>query len=387
MKYPRIIFEKCHDSARRRPEPRFPHRLPQPIVVNFLGVCAVLALLAVPGYCQDVQERTPGGGLLSRTAIALNPATGKVYVVESEKGAVAVIDDKTGHATSVKAGSDPVALAINPVTNRIYVANHGSGTVTVLDGKSDKVLASLNVGSLPYSLAVNPATNKIYVSRVYSGEDSIIDGATNTITKIKAGSADAIVVNPELNDVYLMGYEGGTITLLHDGSMSNISMGKMHIWGMTLDGAAATLYVTRIGNADLVAFDTHTHKLTTIAAGSMPCAVAVNNKTGTLYVVNYADESLSIIDAAKQQNITTVSVGHHPQAVAVDETANLVYVANTLDGTVTVIDGATNKVATTLAAGKNPHAIAVAGSAIYVADESEPFFARVDTSGLRKAAP
>ncbi len=356
-----------------------------------IGLCVVFPALITPAARAqaDVQGRTPGGGLLSRNAIALNPVTGKIYAVEPDQGAVAVIDGKTGAASSIKVGADPVALTINPATNRIYVANHGSGTVSVLDGNTDRLMATLDVGSLPYSLAVNPKTNKVYVSRVYSSVDSIIDGATNAITAIKAGSADALLVDPDRNDVYMLGYEGGNLTLLHGDSMSSIFLGKMHIWGMAFDSSTATLYVTRIGNSDLVALDARTHSITPIAAGSMPCAIAINAKTKMLYVVNYAGETVSVIDAAKRLAIATVRVGHHPQAVAVDESTNLVYVANTLDSTITVIDGASNKVAATLKAGKNPHAIAVdsPAGAVYVADESDPYFTRVDVSGLKKTTP
>ena len=391
MKYPSTILTVGCAAGTQKPKLQFPHRRSRLLKrLDFTSIgTLVLALVAIPGYGQSVQERTPGSGLLSRNAIALNPATGKVYAVESSKGAVAVIDGKTGSVSSVKVGAGPIALTINSVTNRIYVANHDGGTVSVLDGKTDRVLATLNVGSLPYSLAANSATNKIYVSNVYSSVDSIIDGATNTIATIKAGSADAIVVDTARNDTYLLGYESGVLTMLHGDSISSLFMGKMHIWGMALDSAAGALYVTRIGNGDLVDLDVRSHKMTTIAAGSMPCAVAVNSKTKMIYVVNYADETVSVIDARTHQPVSTVPVGHHPQAIAVDDTTDLIYVANTLDNDLTVIDGASNKVAATLKAGTNPYAIAVDASAgaVYVADQGDPSFTKVDIRQSRKTGP
>lgn len=41
---------------------------------------------------------------------------------------------------TVNAETYPEAIAVNPATNKIYVANHNSGNVTVIDGNADTVL-------------------------------------------------------------------------------------------------------------------------------------------------------------------------------------------------------------------------------------------------------
>ncbi len=42
---------------------------------------------------------------------------------------------------NVAAGTDPVAVAVNPATNKIYVANQGSNNVTVIDGTNNSTTA------------------------------------------------------------------------------------------------------------------------------------------------------------------------------------------------------------------------------------------------------
>ena len=37
----------------------------------------------------------------------------------------------------VATGSQPFAVAVNPATNKIYVVNHGQNTVTVIDGATN----------------------------------------------------------------------------------------------------------------------------------------------------------------------------------------------------------------------------------------------------------
>lgn len=147
-----------------------------------------------------------------------------------------------------------------------------------------------------------------------------------------------------------------------------------------MDEAAATLYVTRIGNADVVAIDIYTHSFTPIGTGQLPCAIAANEKTRWLYVANCGDDSVTVIDETKRAAAKTIHVGSHPQAIAVDAKNNLIYVANTHGDSVTVIDGSGNQVVATLPTGTNPYAMAVdvGSGAIFVANLGEPSFTRIE---------
>ena len=74
-----------------------------------------------------------------------------------------VIDGATNNTLSVNVGYYPVAVAVNPVTNKIYVVNDcgidstcaGDGTVTVIDGAAT-VTTTVTVGSYPYGCGGEP---------------------------------------------------------------------------------------------------------------------------------------------------------------------------------------------------------------------------------------
>jgi YVTN family beta-propeller protein len=76
-----------------------------------------------------------------------------------------------------------------------------------------------------------------------------------------------------------------------------------------------------------------------IKVGERPNAVAVNQKTGRIYVVNAAGRSVSILDTHTDQVIATVPTAARPYAIAVDEIGNKVYVSNTFSSMLTIIDG------------------------------------------------
>ncbi len=65
--------------------------------------------------------------------MAVDPATGVVYVTDPSNDAVSVIDVATNTVTgSIPVGGDPQAMAVDPRTHAAYVANNSSGTVSVI---------------------------------------------------------------------------------------------------------------------------------------------------------------------------------------------------------------------------------------------------------------
>lgn len=324
------------------------------------------------------QSPEPGTGLLnSKRAIAVNPISGKVYAVNPEKGKLTVYDPQSNSTKEIAVGAGPISVALNPSTNRIYVANHDAASISVLDGAKDEVIATLPIGNLPYAIAVNAKTNKIYVSNTFSNIISMIDGATNSVEKIKAGSADTILVDEKLGRVYLIGYEGAKPSILNDvpAITGNVEVG-IHLWGTAVNEPEAKVYATRSGNSELAVIDESTGTVKMIPTGSTPCAVAENASTKRIYVVNHMDDSVTVIDTNDWKPIATIPVGHRPQSVAIDARANRIYIANRNDSTVSVIDGVRNEVVRTVPAATWPYALAVnpQGSQLYVAAMGDKSF-------------
>jgi YVTN family beta-propeller protein len=157
-----------------------------------------------------------------------------------------------------------------------------------------------------------------------------------------------------------------------------------------MNDVTGAVYVTRIENADVAALDVASSASASFPAGAIPCAIALNLKTNALYVADYGDNTVSVIDTTAGRKTATVAVGRHPKAIAFDASRNLVYVANTIDGTVTVIDAVTNGVVATLPAGKNPYALAVVpgSNRLYVANEADDNPSTVvDLAGIHGPTP
>ena len=108
--------------------------------------------------------------------------------------------------------------------------------------------------------------------------------------------------------------------------------------------------------------------LKTIPVGHNPGLVVVNPVSHYVYVVNRADNTVSILDSQRLTVKSVVRVGNAPSAIAVNPAANLVYVANSGAGSITAILG--TQVVGTVTIGGRPVAIVVDATLgqLYVAD-------------------
>lgn len=330
-----------------------------------------------------VAEVGPWGRFVTNTAIVSNPATHKIYAVCESTGSIVVIEAATGKEQTVAVGREPISIAVNRSTNRIYVANSGGASVSVIDGKNDTVVTTVPVARLPYAIAVDEFTNRVYVTHTYSGSVTVIDGATDRATSLKIGDADGVAVDPKGGKVFLYTYEDPDIRILDEasGAVTKVTVGP-HIWGMVFDEASSTLYLAHTATDEIVSLNENTHDVGTIPVGKIPCALAVDPENHRLYVVNYGDDTVSIVNLQTHRVTGNLPVDRHPQGLVVDSESRRVFVANLHGDSVTVIDEAKSAVISTLKAGSHPYALAVDSHSgrLYAANYGSPWVTRVDVS-------
>jgi len=82
-----------------------------------------------------------------------------------------------------------------------------------------------------------------------------------------------------------------------------------------------------------------------ITVGKRPVAF-VKGSAGKLYVANYDDGTVTVVDIASESVTAAIGVGRGPATLLAN--AGRVYVGNSLDGTVSVIDASTDSVVKTV---------------------------------------
>ncbi len=356
-------------------------------------------------------------------AVAVNPATGRVYTANSGGANVTVFDPAAQTSSAVSVGQAPSGIAVNSITNRIYVANNGTNNVTVIDGTNDTT-STISAGTRPLAIVVNPVTNRIYVANTNSY--TVIDGQSNIPATYPVGTAIvSIAVNPLTNRIYLGAETVPPKVLVFDGT-TNLQVAAVPVpaqpFSLAVNTTANQIYPSSpSGGAPFVIIDgaSNTASQPAIAVGAQTVAVnplqnkvilgaltagiydpvqatsfavnssgsprgysaaAVNTVTNQAYLVSEHTNTVGVLDGANGYAMTTsIPVGINPVALAVDPVRNKVYVVGKDDNSLTVIDGASNTPAP-LATGARPDAVAVnpLTNKIYVANLADSSVTVVD---------
>jgi YVTN family beta-propeller protein len=307
-------------------------------------------------------------------------------------------------------------VGVNPTTNRIYVANVDSNDVSVIDGatnteidtdgNSANGITRIPVGAAPAGVVANPTTNRIYVTNQNSNDVSVIDGATNTeidtdgnaangITRISVGSGPVgVALNPTTDRIYVANFSwgSGSVSVIDATTNTEIDTDGNPVNGITRIPVGARphlvavntitnrIYVANWGNDDVSVIDGASNTeidtdgnpangITRIPVGSRPNGADANPTTNRVYIGNAASQDVSVIDGATNteidtdgnpaNGITRIPVGSNVLGVAANPATNRIYVANPLSNNISVIDGATNAVTATATVGSYPYAVTV----------------------------
>lgn len=275
----------------------------------------------------------------------------------------------------VEVGRGPIGVAANPVTNRVYVANNADNTVSVLDGANNAVVATIADIPLPVNVAVDPATNRVYVTaangRQGEGTVVVIDGASDAVIATIAvpvsgegGGLDDVAVNPTTGRVYVTTRDrfGGVDVAVIDGATNAIvaRQGADGAVRVAVDPTTARVYVAlntpRSGptTGALLVLDGATNAvLARIGLDSQPVDVAVNPRTGRVYVATA--EGVVVVAGTTAAIVARIAIprdadGAGPSSIATDPATNRIYAIT--GETLVVLDGATNAIATTVPRGR-----------------------------------
>lgn len=295
--------------------------------------------------------------------IAVDQATNTIYVTNSGDATVSVIngatcngDDNSGcrqKAATVRVGAFPAAVVVDPVTNMVFVANQDTrpGTVSVIDGNScegsrpagcaHQPFTTTAVGGGPSGMDINPVTDTIYVANAaedsngvplpYGSTLSVINGATCKVTSksgcrtagtVRVGTEPAgVSVDPATNTIYVASTYDHTSA--ETGTVSVVN-------GTTCDATHISGCASQIVVQVPVGFD--------------PISVAFDQVTETVYVTNWKDQTLSVINTARCNAARTSGCKAPPGTITVGSAPSWAVVNLPLE-TVYVVVQSTNSVA------------------------------------------
>jgi YVTN family beta-propeller protein len=110
----------------------------------------------------------------------------------------------------------------------------------------------------------------------------------------------------------------------------------------------------------------------------------VTYASGSLWVTNFDDNTVSRVDPAAARVVATVAVGQGPiTALATDDG---IWIANYVGGSVSRIDPATNTVSVTVPTGGKPVGLTAEGGVLWVFQQADPTATLIDTRTAKRVA-
>jgi DNA-binding beta-propeller fold protein YncE len=338
--------------------------------------------------------------LLGQTAYLVNIGSGDIVSVVSIRRCNAI------HASGCRREAPSVPnpeflFSIDPATNTVYAGNTNLPQIDVLNGatcNAGHLSGCAPVAAIPMADpqanmgkgSIDPATHTLYASDPFKNTVSVINTATCNATHtagcahqppvMKIGAAPGPpALNPATHTLYLpFGSNANKVAVVNAAACNaqhtsgcKQAPGVVKVGSGTfllaVSAATDTVYAPSTGapsfNSHAVAVingatcnGTHHsgcgHLAATVRAGLAPFDVAVNDRTHTVYVSNFARDDLpgtvSVINGATCNgsrasgcagHMPTAQVGRSPQGIAVDFRTNTIYVADLFSAAVSKLNG------------------------------------------------
>ena len=257
-------------------------------------------------------------------------------------------------------GYYPRAIAVNSATGRVYVRNERSdseehGNVSVIDGTTNEIIATIPVGRSGWDygeVAVDETANRIYVANRGDKTLTVIGGDTHQVLAT-VEDVEAVAVDEARNRLYVA--EGETIRLLDASDYRELRSAGLppgsSVSALTLNLPADRLYLARSSPDALDIFSASTlGRMTSIPLEGRAQDLAVNTVANRLYAALSSNENDEILtfDGGSGDAIASLVAGEHYRinVLAVDEAADRLYVGRTAwqEPGVLVVNGATGQI-------------------------------------------
>ena len=246
--------------------------------------------------------------------LAVDETSNTIYVVNQGDGSspstMSIIDGSHCNATDhsgckavwpvAPVGVSPQALTFNPDTQTIYVTNTGDDTVSVIETTHCRAgdttgctpVATFPVGSGPRAVGIVYDTNTLFVGNRDDLSVSVIDASTCNASDTSGCSQ----VSPPAVAVGAFPKTGGTGSNLFGRAIE-------------IDQSAHTVFMPMPADDDLATLDGNICRADNVAGckvkivrkrmGGFPATALFDESTGTVYVANNVDGTVSVLASAQ----------------------------------------------------------------------------------------
>lgn len=292
------------------------------------------------------------------------------YVANNKDSTVSVVDiyAKKNIATW-SVSPDPHGVAVSHDGKYAYVyCGEQNGVLDIINTDTGKVSYTLNIGSFPFDVAVSPDDRYIYaacnsgtfyiIQRVSGGFliSSIVDAPI--IENGWKQNPRAIALSPDGTKVYLSCYyPEGDFGIPNFYVFDTISKKYTHSFNfggsaIAVSNDGSKVYVINVGPS-ITVLDTNKWTFSEVSLSFDPAVLVASLDGSKLYITDTENKIVHVFNTQTFKDITDIHVGHS-EGIAISPDGKIACVENFNENTVSLIDTAKNSVTTNVTVGNNP---------------------------------
>jgi DNA-binding beta-propeller fold protein YncE len=291
---------------------------------------------ATDGHTEIVDTRTGAATDLTLPSnddsIAIDEASGLVYVPDSTSGTVAVLHGAALVTTiTLPAGSSPRDATIDPVTGRVYIDEYNAATVAVIKGTA--LVTAITVGRFPAGGAVDPGTGDVYIPNAGDSTVSVIRGTAVIKTPKVGNGPDFVAVDATRHLAYVADIDVDTVSILHGTKLQHVTKVGNDPDGIVVDPRTHLAYVGNLGSSSVSILNGQVVKAT-VKLGTEPNMQAVDISNG---LVIFPTNLPHLVVFSGTKKIQTVATPKAQSWFAAIDTSNGRAVLSSFAGVITVL--------------------------------------------------
>ncbi len=244
--------------------------------------------------------------------LAVDEATGRVFVGRIDEEAVAVLDAASGRllrtvalppAAPGTAGTQVACPLTDPVHARVYITNLTAKTFTTLDARTGDIVRTVHLAFSPARPVVDAVAGRVVVPYQSQYGYAVIDGRSGRVLVTHAAGPNPAIAPVALDEgrqrAFVADYMGGTV------AVEDVRTGR-------------TLRTVGVGiHPNGLAFDARHDRVLVTVAGPC-CTNGQPTSTGALVV----------LDGASGRVVRTIPLGRSPQQPVIDAASGRVLVVD-----------------------------------------------------------
>lgn len=289
--------------------------------------------------------RTQKLGLIGLFYTVLSNAAPFAYITNQLDNTVAIVDTHSQQVVkTLKMPGAPAGVAVGHHNNRVYITTPENASFAIINHQTQTVIRSVYVGGAPLGIAIGKQDKYVYIADWYANKVHIFDTQKQQLTHaiLVGQSPSGMVLSADNQYLFVANRLSNSLSKINltTGLVEKTASVGQHPFGLAID--AQFVYVANVKSHDISILDID--NLTLVARieleqDSLPYALTLALGNQRLLVSHQGDSYVGVIDTKTQKYIASIEVGDKPEGISTDlQNDKIVYVANWFDDTLSVID-------------------------------------------------